>query len=105
MAVKAVNDTVGPDGLVPTLLVFGAYPRVFMESPLSPAMVKRGEAIAKAMKALRKLVVERNVKIALGMRSILLVLDTITLLLRSDILVWREKKGWIGLFLVVDVIG
>lgn len=27
MAVKAVNDTAGPDGLVPTLLVFGAYPR------------------------------------------------------------------------------
>lgn len=26
MAVKAVNDTAGPDGLVPTLLVFGAYP-------------------------------------------------------------------------------
>ena len=26
MAVKAVNDTAGPDSLVPTLLVFGAYP-------------------------------------------------------------------------------
>jgi hypothetical protein len=25
MAVKAVNDTTGPDGLVPTLLVYGAY--------------------------------------------------------------------------------
>ena len=81
MAVKAVNDTVGPDGLVPTLLVFGAYPRVSMESPPSPATVKRGEAIAKAMKALRKLVAERNVKMALGTCSILSVLDTIMLLL------------------------
>ena len=26
MAVKATNDTAGPDGLVPTLFVFGAYP-------------------------------------------------------------------------------
>jgi hypothetical protein len=26
IAVKAVNDTAGPGGLVPTLLVFGAYP-------------------------------------------------------------------------------
>jgi len=26
MAVKAVNDTAGPEGIVPTLLVFGAYP-------------------------------------------------------------------------------
>ena len=27
-AVKAVNDSVGPDGLVPTLLVYGALPRL-----------------------------------------------------------------------------
>ena len=26
MAVKATNNIAGPDGLVPTLLVFGAYP-------------------------------------------------------------------------------
>jgi hypothetical protein len=26
MAVKAVNDIAGLDGLIPTLLVFGAYP-------------------------------------------------------------------------------
>ena len=28
MAVKAVNDTASPDGLVPTLLVYGAYLRI-----------------------------------------------------------------------------
>ena len=28
MATKAVNDTAGPDGIVPTLLVFGAFPRI-----------------------------------------------------------------------------
>ena len=26
MAVKAINDIASPDGLVPILLVFGAYP-------------------------------------------------------------------------------
>ena len=26
MAVKAVNNSAGPDGLIPILLVFGAYP-------------------------------------------------------------------------------
>ena len=26
IAVKAINDSAGPDGLIPTLLVFGAYP-------------------------------------------------------------------------------
>ena len=34
MAVKAVNNTAGPDGLVPTLLVYGAYPRISnLDSP------------------------------------------------------------------------
>ena len=28
MAVKAVNDIAGPDGLIPTLLVYKAYPRI-----------------------------------------------------------------------------
>jgi hypothetical protein len=28
MAFKAINDTAGPDRLVPILLVFGAYPRM-----------------------------------------------------------------------------
>ena len=36
MAVKAVNDTAGPDGLVLTLLVFGAYPRMDVLDPLAP---------------------------------------------------------------------
>jgi hypothetical protein len=28
MTFKAINDSAGPDGLVPTLLVFRAYPRI-----------------------------------------------------------------------------
>ena len=36
MAVKAVNDTAGLDGLVPTLLVYGAYLR--MSNLDSPAL-------------------------------------------------------------------
>ncbi|KAK6581556.1 hypothetical protein PZA11_006247 [Diplocarpon coronariae] len=28
MAIKAVNDTAGPNGMIPTLLVFRAYPRL-----------------------------------------------------------------------------
>jgi hypothetical protein len=39
MAVKAVNDFAGPDGLVPTLLVFGAYPRMTDDSPPSPSVI------------------------------------------------------------------
>ena len=59
MAVKAVNDTAGPDRLVPTLLVFRAYLQINTESPLSPLIVKRSEAMKKATKALRRLTAER----------------------------------------------
>ncbi len=102
MAVKAVNDTIGPDGLVPTLLVFGAYPRMTMESPPSPGTRKRGEAIAKAMKSLRALQADRMVRAAAGMRNSKSVLETITLPLNSEVLVWREKEGWTGPFRIVN---
>ena len=39
MAVKAVNDSAGPDGLVPMLLVFGAYPRTTDDSLPSPSVM------------------------------------------------------------------
>ncbi|EED11916.1 conserved hypothetical protein [Talaromyces stipitatus ATCC 10500] len=38
MAVKTVNDTASPDGLVPTLLVFGAYPRIVEYNPPAPTI-------------------------------------------------------------------
>ena len=53
MAVKAVNDTAGPNGLIPTLLVFGAYPRMTEESAPSPSIIQRAEAIHKAIKKIR----------------------------------------------------
>jgi len=38
MAVKAVNDTAGPNGLVPTLLVYGAYLRISNLGPPAPSV-------------------------------------------------------------------
>jgi hypothetical protein len=45
MAVKAINDMVGLNELLPTLLVFGAYPRITLADPLAPSIVKRSKAI------------------------------------------------------------
>ena len=69
MAVKAVNETAGPDGFVPTLLFSGAYSRVFPYSPPSPMIIRRTKAIQKAMKALRKAVAKRAVNNALSTRN------------------------------------
>ena len=96
MAVKAVNDSAGPDGLVPTLLVFGAYPRMTDDSPPSPSIVQRAEAIRKAMKEIRHLYAKRQVDDALAMRNGPNTSMTLDLPLQSDVRVWREKGGWSG---------
>lgn len=54
MAVKAVNDTVGPDGLVPTLLVFGAFPRMSREDRPTPSNTQRALVIRRAIAEVRK---------------------------------------------------
>lgn len=49
MAVKAINDSVVPDGLVMTLLVFGAIPRLRLPTDLpKPSMVKISLYLQKA---------------------------------------------------------
>jgi di/tripeptidase len=55
IAVKAINDLAGPDGIVPTLLVFGAYSRLTEIDPPSPLVTKRAEAICVTTKEVRRL--------------------------------------------------
>ncbi|KAM4064694.1 cwf18 domain containing protein [Hirsutella rhossiliensis] len=102
MAVKAINDTAGPDGLVPTLLVFGAYPRVSTDSPPSASTLKRSEAMQKAMKMLRQLSAERRVKDALHARNG----PSTTEVLSSRCKVkfaFGEKDGWQGPFKIASI--
>jgi hypothetical protein len=85
MAVKAVNDSVGPNGLVPTLLVFRAYPRLTEMDPPSPSVTKRAEAIRAATKEVRRLHAVRQVQEALAMRNGPSTKLTLDLLLQSDV--------------------
>jgi hypothetical protein len=103
MAVKAVNDTAGPNGLVPTLLVFGAYPRMTREAPPSPSITQRAEAIQKAMKELRHLQAKRQVTEGLGMRNGPTPISTLPL--QSQVIVWRENLGWKGPFTLLAAQG
>ena len=96
MAVKAVNDSAGPDGIVPTLLVFGAYPRITDIDPPSLSIVKRAQAIQVATKEVRRLYAQRQVNDALAMRNGPNTKPTLDLPINSDVRVWREKGGWKG---------
>jgi hypothetical protein len=55
ITVKAVNNTAGPNGLVPTLLVFGTFPRISHESLPSPLIAAHSEAMRKTMAEVHKL--------------------------------------------------
>jgi hypothetical protein len=79
MAVKAINDSAGPDGIVPTLLVFGAYSRLTKIDPPSSLVTKRAEAICAATKEVRRLYAKRQVKDALAIRNGLNTKNTLDL--------------------------
>jgi hypothetical protein len=92
IAVKAINNSAGPDSIVPTLLVFGAYPRLTKIDPPSPLVTKRAKAIRVATKKVRRLQAERRVKDALAMRNSPNTKNTLDLPLQSDVRVWRKKE-------------
>ena len=55
MAVKAINNTAGPDGLVPTLLVYRTYLRMGKLDPPALSITDRAAAIRKVMAEIVKL--------------------------------------------------
>ena len=69
MAVKAVNNTASPNGLVPTLLVYGAYPRISKLDPPAPSVTERAAVIRKAIAKIVKLRAKQAVSNALHHRN------------------------------------
>jgi len=55
MAIKAVNDTAGPNRLVPTFLVYGAYPRISNLGPPTLFITEWAAAIRKVIAKIAKL--------------------------------------------------
>jgi len=45
MAVKAVNSTAGPNGLILTLLVYGAYLYISNLNPFTPSIIDRAAIV------------------------------------------------------------
>jgi hypothetical protein len=55
MAFKAINNIASPNGLILTLLVFGAYLRIVESDSLSLLVTQRASVIKRVMEAIRKL--------------------------------------------------
>ncbi|CAL3970103.1 unnamed protein product [Diplocarpon coronariae] len=98
MAIKAVNDIAGPNRIIPTLLVFKAYPRLTELDLPNPSVEQRAATIKKAIKEVRKIHATRKVNDALGIRNGLRTTYIYDLRLKDLVLVYRKKGGWIGPF-------
>ena len=69
IAFKAINDTIGLDSLVPTLLVFGAYPYIAeLDAPLL-TVIQRTSAIKKAIDEINKIRAKRQIVDALNIHN------------------------------------
>ena len=90
MAFKAINNTIGPDRLIPTLLIYGAYPRITEYDPPSPTTTQRAIAIRKAMAELQKIKAKQQVANALNQRNGPIITSVKDLPLNLDVLVQRE---------------
>ena len=96
MAVKSVNDTAGPNGLTPTLLVFGTFPRMDERDPPHPSINERSKAIQRAMEGIRKLHASRQVSEALQLRNGPQIDEILDTPIGSQVWVHRENRGWKG---------
>jgi len=59
MAFKAINDSIGPNGLIPTLLVFGAYLCMVESNAPNPIVIQQAAAFKKAIEEVKKLRAKR----------------------------------------------
>ena len=94
MAVKAVNNTAGLDGLVPTLLVYGAYPRINSLNPPAPSITEQAAIIWKAIAKIVKLRAKQAVNNALYYYNGPNTTPVHDLPLNSKVLVWRKSGKW-----------
>ena len=98
IAVHAVNTTAGPDGITPSLLLFGTSPKLPIAtlSLLKPNQRDRFRAIESAKKEMLSITAERRLKAAFSLRS---PSTTFSGKEGDQVLVYREaSKSWEGPF-------
>ena len=61
MVVKAANNIAGLDSLVPTLLIFSAYPYISELDLPAPSIIQRAAAIKKVMEEIARIRVKKQV--------------------------------------------
>lgn len=105
MAVKSINDTAGPDGSTPTILVFGTYPKITEAHTSNLSIIKRANAIQKASAEIVKLRAKRQVNSALTQKNGPDVAPIHDVPLGGKVWVWRETGNWTGPYTLIEMRG
>ncbi|EKD14469.1 hypothetical protein MBM_07190 [Drepanopeziza brunnea f. sp. 'multigermtubi' MB_m1] len=92
MAIKAINDTAGPNSLVLTLLVFNTLPKLTEQDRPAAFTQERAAAINKAIKEVRKCYAAKQVKDALKKRNSPITEHTLDLLIGLRVLLPEELQ-------------
>jgi hypothetical protein len=101
-ATKALNDTMGENGLVPSLLIFGIIPRFPILATDLPEQRERMRILAAAQVEYNTVVAERRILEALKSR----VSDSADRVyeIGEEVLVWRERpESWTGPYKITSI--
>ncbi len=90
IAFKAINNTAGPDSLVPILLVYSALSRIVKYDAPLPTIAQHSAALKKAIVEIQKMRAKRQVTKALKTRNRPSTTKMHDLIINLDILVQRE---------------
>lgn len=104
LSVKATNDTAGPSGLVPSLLVFGVMPRLPVRHAAIPYHTKRMRAAISARKEMTEVISKRRLDYALQHR---VPAEADALFSPGDeVLMYREKSvaKWVGPYIIQNIL-
>lgn len=100
LALKVIKDTAGPEGLSPTLIVFGVVPRIPVRLKDLRSQVNRMNTIRTVTDELSKIVAVHQIKVALSKIS---QQDADSVIgIGDEVLMFREKPvgKWAGPYLV-----
>ena len=101
-----MNDTAGPKGLVPSLLVFGVMPRTLLAGfDQLPGQVQRMRTMQAARKEMSKEISQNRLTTAL--KSNVRASAHYDIVIGSEVFVYKEPplNKWIGPFRVLDMKG
>ena len=93
MTIKVINNTAEANGLVFTLLIFGAYSRMHHLDSFASNIIQRAVVISKAMGEVKKMMTKKQVRDVLNSKNGSIINHFHDLFINFEVLVWRKSNA------------